>query len=81
VPTSNGKKDLIYPPHKQTYRAERRRDYWIVCESKKDRISVEDYAKKYCYSVRHVQKMCQLHILKAIKFKTKWLVLDQPVGG
>jgi len=81
VQTSSGKKGSIYRTHKHAYRADKRRDYWKVCESKKKRLSVKDYAQKYSYSPVTIREMCREQVLDAIKFKGGWLVLDVPVGG
>jgi hypothetical protein len=52
----------------------------VVTESKKAKISISEYAEKYNFSIGHVERLCRRSILKAIKSRGKWLVLDAPIG-
>jgi len=76
----NGKRDLIYQKNRASYSIQNRIDFWEVVESKTAKILVSEYAKKYSFSTQYVQRLCRRSVLKGIKSRGKWLVLDAPVG-
>jgi len=78
--TTNGKPDSIYLRKMASYSIQNRIDFWGVIESKKAKISISEYAEKYNFSIGHVERLCRRSILKAIKSRGKWLVLDAPIG-
>lgn len=76
----NGKQDSIYRKNRASYSIQNRVNFWDVVESKKAKISVSEYAEKYNFSIKYVQRLCRRSILKAVKSRGKWLVLDEPIG-
>jgi hypothetical protein len=75
----NGKQNLTYQRHRAKYNASRRKDYWDLYDSKKPKLTVNEYAKKYKYSPNYVRRLCRAHRLISAKFKNDWLILDVPV--
>jgi hypothetical protein len=63
----------MYKIRREKYKAHRRKDYWKVAESI-TRLTVSEYAQKHNYSENYVCKLCRSGAIKAIKFKSHWLI-------
>lgn len=79
--STNGKQDSIYRRKRSSYSIQNRIDFWKVAESDKAKISASEYAKKYNFSPDYVRELCRSGVLKGLKSRGKWLVLDAPIGG
>lgn len=79
MPTTNGSQSLSYRNKRSSYSIQNRINFREVVESDAAKISVKDYAEKYHYSPIYVARLCRSGLLKAIKSRKKWLVLDVPI--